>query len=97
MFKLFFAIDEMLSNPFKFSDSHKPWLWTENLSPSENECCSICTTYGDLNSDSALNVSDVVLIINLILTNQYSAIADINSDNTLNVTDVVLIINTIIS
>ena len=67
------------------------------LSPSENECCSICTTYGDLNSDSALNVSDVVLIINLILTNQYSAIADINSDSTLNVTDVVLLINTIIS
>ena len=49
------------------------------LSPSENECCSICTTYGDLNSDSALNVSDVVLTVAYILGT--SDARNINDEN----------------
>ena len=57
---------------------------------------------GDVNSDSVINVQDVVLLINFILgsiepdNNQYSA-GDVNSDGVLNVQDVVILINVILS
>lgn len=65
--------------------------------PSENACCSVCSLYGDLNSDSSINVTDLVLVINLIITNNYNVIGDINNDGSLDVTDVVTLVNIIIS
>ena len=35
---------------------------------------------GDINSDSTINIQDIVLVINFILNNEYSSIADLNSD-----------------
>ena len=57
---------------------------------------------GDINTDTVINVQDVVLLINFILgsiepdANQYSA-GDINEDGILNVQDVVILINLILS
>ncbi len=51
---------------------------------------------GDLNNDSTINVSDVVLTVNLVLSSNYNFAADINSDNTVNVSDIVLLINLIL-
>ena len=51
---------------------------------------------GDLNDDSAINVSDVVLAVNLVLSSNYNFAADINSDNTVNVSDIILLINLIL-
>tara|TARA_B100000676_G_C18089017_1_gene857748 strand:- start:93 stop:2363 length:2271 start_codon:yes stop_codon:yes gene_type:complete len=57
---------------------------------------------GDINSDSTINVQDVVLLINFILGSlepngsEYTA-ADLNSDGILNVQDVVILINVILS
>ena len=43
-----------------------------------------------------INILDIVLMVNLILSEDYSSAADINSDDTINVLDVVLLINIIL-
>ena len=52
---------------------------------------------GDINGDSSVNVQDVVLAINLALSNAYNNLADLNSDNQIDVLDVVLIINIVLN
>jgi len=56
---------------------------------------------GDMNQDLQINISDIIIIINVILGNselslEYLYIGDINDDNTLNIIDIVLLINQII-
>ncbi len=51
---------------------------------------------GDINGDALVNVQDVVLAVNLILTNQYNSVADLNLDGAVNVQDVILILNLIL-
>jgi len=51
---------------------------------------------GDLNNDNLLNVLDVILLVNLVLSQQYSDIADFNNDQILNVLDVITLINIIL-
>jgi len=57
-----------------------------------------CQLLGDANGDTTLNVLDVVLTVNLILSGvgNYEACSDINSDNSLNVLDIVLLVNLIL-
>ena len=66
------------------------------VDPLEGVCCSTCIQYGDSNSDGAINVLDVVLLVNLVLSNEYNELVDMNSDNNLNVLDVVVLIDLII-
>ena len=47
-------------------------------------------------SDNILNVLDVILLVNLILSQQYNDIADFNNDQVLNVLDVITLINIIL-
>ena len=51
---------------------------------------------GDLNNDNILNVLDVILLVNLILSQQYNDIADFNNDQVLNVLDIITLINIIL-
>ena len=53
-------------------------------------------TLGDINSDSLINVLDVVQLVNMILTNSSNEAADLNQDNTINVQDIILLINLIL-
>ena len=53
---------------------------------------------GDLNADLIINVQDVVLTVNLVLTaGDYNISADLNSDNIVNVQDIILLINIILN
>ena len=53
---------------------------------------------GDVNNDGALNVIDVVIIVDNILNgSDYNSNADMNNDNILNVSDVVIIIGIILN
>jgi hypothetical protein len=52
---------------------------------------------GDVNGDGILNVLDVVLMVNMILADEYDVIADMNEDGSLNVLDVVMLVNNIIN
>ncbi|MDC2984489.1 dockerin type I domain-containing protein [Candidatus Marinimicrobia bacterium] len=51
---------------------------------------------GDVNFDELVNVLDVVLVVNLVLSSTFQNYADINSDGFVNVLDVVQIINIIL-
>ena len=51
---------------------------------------------GDINNDSLVNVQDIILVVNLILANDYALEADLNSDNIINVLDVVQVVNIIL-
>ncbi len=61
----------------------------------QNQTC--INLLGDLNQDGGLNVQDIILMINLVLNNDYMLLADINEDNIINVQDVVLLINLILN
>lgn len=51
---------------------------------------------GDMNEDEIINISDVVIIINLILNDGFNHQADLNSDSQINVLDILLILNIIL-
>jgi len=52
---------------------------------------------GDINEDSITNILDVILLINLILENEFDALADMNMDAFVNVLDVVQLVNIILN
>jgi len=51
---------------------------------------------GDINGDNTINIQDIILMINLILDNQYNVLADFNSDGVINILDVVQLVNIIL-
>ena len=67
---------------------------------------SILTTYrnvlignplnGDVNGDGDVNVLDIVMTVNIILSSEYNEIGDMNNDGNVDVLDIVLIINLIL-
>ena len=66
------------------------------LAPDGNYCPNN-SLLGDLNSDMIINIQDIVLLINLILSNgSFIESADLNLDSLINVQDVVLLINIIL-
>ncbi len=57
---------------------------------------SVRLTPGDINEDGDINIQDVILLVNLILSNEYNDSADLNSDSIVNVLDVVQIVSIIL-
>ena len=51
---------------------------------------------GDVNGDGSVNVQDIILVVNMILESDYSAVADVNGDGSINVQDIILIVNMIL-
>ena len=51
---------------------------------------------GDVNGDGIVNVLDILMAVNLILSNEYNNNADINSDSFINVLDIISIVNIIL-
>lgn len=52
---------------------------------------------GDLNSDNQVDVLDIVLVVNLILLNEYLNLGDLNDDSQIDVLDIVLLVNLILN
>ena len=57
---------------------------------------TIIAQTGDMNDDGIFNIADVIIMINLILNNQYESDADLNDDTFVNVQDVLILINWIL-
>ena len=56
------------------------------------------TVVGDINGDEIINVLDVVIIVNMIVSNaEYMQEADLNDDSIVNVLDIVLLVNLILN
>ena len=51
---------------------------------------------GDVNGDGALNILDVVAIVNMILTDETNSSADYNGDGDVNILDIVAIVQVIL-
>ena len=54
-------------------------------------------TLGDINDDNVVNIQDIVIVVNLVLSNEYNFLADLNSDQNIDVLDIVQIINVILN
>ena len=57
---------------------------------------------GDLNLDDAINIVDVVMLVNIILGNIEPSetqliVADLNNDTAINIADIVILINIILN
>ena len=57
----------------------------------ENECSP-----GDINGDFILNILDVVLMVNLVLSEVMNDCGDLNQDQSLNILDIVILVNIIL-
>ena len=60
-----------------------------------------CDFLGDLNSDEILNVLDVVVLVNCVLTQscgdlENGCAGDLNSDGIFNILDVVILVNCVL-
>jgi hypothetical protein len=51
---------------------------------------------GDINEDQSVNVQDIVLLVNMILSGNTESSGDVNGDGTVNVLDVVQVVNIIL-
>jgi hypothetical protein len=49
-----------------------------------------------MNGDGALNIQDIILIVNMVLSNEYNPSSDLNSDGTINILDVVVLVGLIL-
>ena len=47
---------------------------------------------GDMNGDGILNIQDIILIITMVLSGDYSTLADMNGDRSVDILDVILIV-----
>jgi len=54
------------------------------------------TTCADINNDNSVNVTDVIFLVNLVISQSTSSVGDINNDNTVNITDIVMLVNIIL-
>ena len=52
---------------------------------------------GDVNQDELLNVQDVIILVNLIINDQYNYLGDINQDQENNIQDIILLVSMIIN
>ena len=52
---------------------------------------------GDINGDSLVNIQDIILTVNFVLSGEYSSSADLNSDGSISILDIVQLINIVLS
>ena len=51
---------------------------------------------GDLNGDNAVNILDIISLVNFILENEYQTNGDLNNDGEINILDIVVLVNIIL-
>ena len=52
---------------------------------------------GDVNQDGSVNILDVVMMVNIILSGEYNSLVDFNSDGAIDVLDIVQLVNLILN
>ncbi len=82
---------------FAFADGEYNPNDVEYLDITIGEGGTGCALVGDVNEDDTLNILDVVLLVNLILSGSDAECGDANGDDTTNILDVVLLVNIILA
>ena len=86
-----------------FSNGHQILIFNTNYNGVESNQFSFTIDLdhidllGDLNDDGEINVVDAIIIVNMILDEQYDSLADLNEDEAINIMDIVLLINIILN
>ena len=52
---------------------------------------------GDINSDGTINVIDIVMAVDLILSNNYDVVGDVNEDGSLDLLDIVMLVDWVLN
>ena len=52
---------------------------------------------GDVNQDGSVNILDVVMTVNIVLSDEYDDIADVNNDGAVDVLDIVQLVDLILN
>ena len=69
------------------------WLDHITFPPTYNDY----TMLGDVNNDSTVNIQDIILTVNLILSGgEYLEVADMNTDGVVDILDVIIVVNIIL-
>ncbi len=55
------------------------------------------STLGDINNDGGISITDLVIIVGMVISNEYNENADIDSNGLINIQDLVLIVNMILN
>jgi len=87
-----------ISNPN--NESHALVLtskYTGNTSQEMEVNILLNSLQGDINTDGVLNILDIVLLVNMVLSNEYDSTADLNNDGLVNVLDIVALVDTILN
>ena len=50
---------------------------------------------GDLNDDGGINISDIILLVNIIMDGGFNSDGDLNEDGLINISDIIQLINLI--
>ena len=67
-----------------------------NYQTDNSYCEELEYQLGDISQDSIINVQDIIIVVNLILNNEYNYLADMNYDNIVNIIDVLQMVNIVI-
>ena len=59
-------------------------------------CSAEDSVLGDLNEDSVVNVQDIIIMVNIILGDEYNDAADLSGDGIINILDVIQLVNLIL-
>ena len=51
---------------------------------------------GDINGDSLVNIQDIILTVNVVLSSEYNSSADLNLDGEIDILDIVALVNIIL-
>ena len=57
---------------------------------------SIENNTGDFNNDNITNVLDIIIMVNSIMSNNFSNVYDLNNDDLNNVLDIIILVNIIL-
>ena len=90
--------EECISNGCNYSCTSYYGCWCSGEYEINNsDCQELSFIPGDINGDGSLNISDIVLIVDLILNSEYNEYSDINQDSALNLLDIVELIYKIVN
>ena len=88
--KLF--VPKSCTGAYQIADQWKDFFFME-----EGDWEGVLLPKNDLNGDGEVNVTDLVVLIDLVLSGTYDPTADLNGDGEVNVTDIVILVNAILS
>ena len=80
----------------RLPDGNVEWRFFNDPTPGESNSTSDGLMIGDINIDGLINVVDIIILVNLVLDNEYNILGDINYDSQINILDVVYLVNIIL-